>query len=166
MSGGGTGLAMIRLRHAAIVPLAALLIAGCGGDDAPSKDEFVKAADEVCKDLDRQSQELQRSEPDNVQEIVEFARKARETTQEAVRRIRELEVPEGADGDKAQAWQEAVTAEAENQLLPALDDLEKAAEANNERALVAAAQRIDQLEATRSDKLANELGMKECGNSA
>ena len=154
---------MTRLRLAAAVPLAVLALAGCGGDDAPSKDDFVKAADDVCKDLEKQSQELQQSEPDNVQEIVEFARKARETTQQAVRDVRELEVPEGADGDKAKEWQAAVTAEAENQLLPALDDLEKAAEANDERALVAAAQKIDQLEATRSDKLAGELGMKECG---
>ena len=157
---------MIRLRNAAAVPLAALVLAGCGGDDAPSKEDFVAEADKVCADLDKQSQELQQSEPDNVQEIVEFTKKARSTTQDAVKRIRELEVPEGADGDKAKEWQAAVTTEAENQLIPALDELQEAAEANDEKALVAAAQRIEQLEATRSDKLADELGMKECGNES
>ena len=157
---------MIRLRIAAAVPLAALAIAGCGGDDKPSKEEFVAEADKVCADLEKQSEELQQSEPDNVQEIVDFTKKARTTAQDAVKRIRALEVPEGADGDKAKEWQAAVTAEAENQLIPALDDLQKAAEANDEKALVEAAQNIEQLEATRSDKLANELGMKNCGDES
>ena len=157
---------MIRLRRAATVPLVALLITGCGGDDAPTKDEFVKAADEVCRDLDRQGDELQRSDPDNTQEVVEFAQRARKIAEDGVKRVRDLEVPEGSDGDKAKEWQDAVTAETEDQLLPAIEELEAAAKANDRQALLAAVQKIEALEATRSDRLADELGMKECGKEA
>ncbi len=156
----------MRLRIVVAIPLAALAFAGCGGEDKPSKAEFVKSADKVCSDLEKQSDKLAQGGVDNVQEIVQFAKDGKSTAQDAVKRIRALEVPEGADGDKAKEWQAAVTAEAENQLIPALDDLQSAAEANDEKALVEAAQNIENLEATRSDKLANELGMKECGEDS
>ncbi|HEV2815072.1 MAG TPA: hypothetical protein VGW10_17585 [Solirubrobacteraceae bacterium] len=155
---------MIRLRLAAAVPLAALAIAGCGGDDKPSKEEFATNAEKVCADLEKQSQELSQNEPENVQEIVDFTKKARTTAEDAVKRIRELELPEGADGDKAKQWQDAVTKEAEGQLIPALDKLEQAAEANDEKAIVEAAQEIQQIEATESDKLAKDIGAEGCAD--
>ncbi|MDQ4125930.1 MAG: hypothetical protein M3134_10060 [Actinomycetota bacterium] len=152
---------MNRIRIAAAVPLAALAFAGCGGDDAPSRQEFAEAADKVCSDLEKQTQNLGR--PENVQEIQTFAQDLRKTAEDAVKKVEDLEVPEGGDGEKAEQWKNAVKDEAENQLIPVVEDLEKAAAANDEKAIVEAAQRIDQLEATESDRLAKELGMKECG---
>jgi hypothetical protein len=157
---------MIRLRNAVVIPVAALAFAGCGGEDKPTKAEFIKSADKVCKDLDKKTDGLTQSEPDNAQEIAQLARDLKKTAQGAVKDVRALEVPEGADGDKAKEWQAAVTAEAENQLIPAVDELEKAAEANDAKAIVAAAQKMQELEATRSDKLAKEIGLKECGNES
>jgi hypothetical protein len=148
------------------VPLAALAFAGCGGDDGPTKAEFIKNADKVCQDLDKKTDSFQQTEPDNAKEIADLARDLKSTAQDAVKRIRAIETPEGADGDKAKEWQSAVTAEAENQLIPAVEDLEKAAEANDPKAIVEAAQKMQQIEATRSDKLAKELGLKECGNES
>ncbi|MDQ3741582.1 MAG: hypothetical protein M3320_09740 [Actinomycetota bacterium] len=155
---------MTRIRIALAVPLAALAFAGCGGDDAPSKEEFAEAADKVCADLEKQTQNLGR--PENVEEIQTFAQELRKTAEDAVSKVEDLEVPEGDDGEKAEQWKNAVKDEAENQLLPAVEELEKAAEANDEKAIVEAAQKIDQLEATESDRLAKELGLKECGESS
>ena len=77
-----------------------------------------------------------------------------------MKRIRDLEVPEGADGDKAKEWQDAVASEAEDQLIPALDELKKAADENDEEALVAAAQKIEGLESGKSDALARTSGLR------
>ena len=143
--------------------LAALAVAGCG-DDKPSRDEFAAAAERVCADLEKQSDELSRDEPDTVREIVAFTQRARRTAEDAVKRIRDLEAPDGEDGEKARQWQDAVEAEADEQLLPALDDLRKAAEANDEQAILEAAQRIEGIEATESDRLAREIGAEGCAD--
>ena len=157
---------MTRLRSAAAVPLALLVLAGCGGDDAPSKAEFIAAADKVCQDLDAQTDKLGQSEPDNLEEIAQLARDLKKTAQDAVKRVSALEVPEGADGDKAQEWKDAVKAEAEEKLIPAVEDLERAAEAKDQKGIVEAAQKFQQLEANRSDQLAKEIGLKECGDES
>ncbi len=156
----------MRTRSILLVVLATAGLAGCGGDDKPSNAEFIKSADKVCSDLDARTEKLTQSEPDNAQEIAQLARDLKKTAEGAVKDVRALEVPEGADGEKAKEWQAAVTAEAENQLIPAVDELEKAAEANDPKAIVAAAQKMQELEATRSDKLAKEIGLKECGNES
>ena len=161
---GVLALSMNRIRIAAAVPLAALALAGCGGGDGPSKEDFVADADKICKDLEQQTQNLER--PENVEEIKTFAQDLRKTAEEAVSKVEDLETPSGEDGEKAEQWKEAVKKEAEDQLLPVVDELEKAAEANDEKAIVEAAQKIDQLEATESDRLAKDLGMKECGSES
>jgi hypothetical protein len=156
------------MRRATLVVLGVLAVAGCGGDDGGdggggvTKEEFATSAEEVCADLEKQSDELAQNEPESVEEIVDFTQEARRTAEDAVKRVRELEVPEGEDGDTAREWQDAVATEAEEQLIPALDDLEKAAEANDEQAILAAAQRIQGIEATESDRLARELGAEGC----
>ena len=157
---------MIRLRTAVAIPFAALAFAACGGDDKPTKAEFIKNADKVCSDLDARTEKLTQSEPDSVQEIAQLARDLKKTAQDAVKDVRALEVPSGADGDKAKEWQDAVASEAEDKLIPAVDELEKAAEANDKEAIVAAAQSIQSLESTKSDQLAKEIGLKECGNES
>ena len=150
------------MRRATLVVLGALAVAGCGGDDGISRDEFAANAEEVCADLERQSEELSQNEPENVAQIVDFTQEARRTAEDAVERVRELEVPEGDDGETARQWQDAVEKEAEEQLIPALDELEKAAEANDEQAILSAAQKIQGIEATESDRLARELGAEGC----
>ena len=152
------------MRGAALAAAGVLALAGCGGDDKPSKDEFAASAERVCADLEKRSDELSQTRPENNAEIVEFARRARSTAQDAVKRVRALEVPEGGDGDKAEQWQDAVQREAEGQLIPALDDLEKAARDGDDQRILEAAQAIQGLEATQSDKLAREIGAEGCAD--
>ena len=155
---------MTRLRLLFAIPLAALAFAGCGGDDAPSKEDFAADAEKICADLEKQGDELSKAEPDSVEEVSKFATDAKKTAEDAVKRIQDLEVPDGADGDKAKEWQDAVASEAEEQLIPALDELKKAADENDEQALVAAAQKIEGLESGKSDALAKEIGAEGCAD--
>ena len=150
------------MRKSVLAVVGALALAGCGGDDKPSKDEFAADAEKVCADLEKQSDRLSQSEPENAQEIVKFAQDARKTAEDAVERIGELEVPEGEAGEKAQAWKDAVETEANDQLIPALEDLEKAAQDDDDQALVAAAQKLQGRETNESDKLARDIGADGC----
>ena len=152
------------MRRAALAVVGVLAVAGCGGDDKPSRDEFAAEAEKVCADLEKQSDRLSQSEPENVQDIVKFAQDARGTAEDAVQRIGDLEVPDGEDGEKAQAWKDAVEREANDQLIPALEDLEKAAQDEDDQALAAAAQRLQGIETAESDRLARELGAEGCAN--
>ena len=45
---------MTRLRLLFAIPLAAIAFAGCGGDDAPSKEDFAADAEKICADLEKQ----------------------------------------------------------------------------------------------------------------
>jgi cytochrome c556 len=155
---------MTKLSLPALAALAALALGACGGSDKPSREEFAKSAEKVCADLKKQSERLSTSEPDNVGEIAQFARDARKTAEDAVKKVRALELPEGEAGEKAGQWQDAVESEAEEKLIPALQKLEKAADANDEQALVAAAQELQGLESTESDRLAREIGAEGCAD--
>jgi hypothetical protein len=139
-------------------------LAGCGGDDRPSKEEFARSADAICVDLEKQSEALSDTEATNTQDIVDFAESARATARDAVERVGELEVPDGADGDVAQAWKDAVTSQAEDELIPALDRLEQAAKDNNKQGLLAAAQELQALESSRAERLATDLGARRCAD--
>ena len=143
---------------------ATVALAGCGGSDKPSKDEFAADAEKICADLEKQSAALSKNDPDSVGEIIAFTKKARTTAQDAVKRIQALETPEGSDGEKAEKWKDAVETEANDKLIPALDRLEKAAQANDEQAIVTAAQQIQGIEATESDNLAREIGAEGCAD--
>ena len=154
------------MRRSLAFGVALVLVAGCGGDDddKPTKEEFARSADAICVDLDKQSDELGNTEPDTPQDFVAFARKARDTARDAVRRVRELEVPEGADGEVAQAWQDAVEQQANEQLIPALDRLEKAAQDEDNQALLAAAQELQDVDSSRAERLAGDLGATKCAD--
>jgi hypothetical protein len=142
----------------------AVALAGCGGEDKPSQEEFAANAERVCADVEKQSDALSKVQPKNAGEIVDFAERARRTAEDAVKRIRELEVPDGEDGEKAQQWQDAVEQEAEEQLIPALDDLVRAAQDGDDKAILEAAQRIQGIEARNSDRLAREIGAEGCAD--
>jgi hypothetical protein len=153
------------MRRAVLVVAGALAFAGCGGDDKPSREDFAAEAEKVCADLERQGERLSQSEPDNVEEIVSFAQDARSAAQDAVNRIGDLEVPDGDDGEKAQQWKDAVEKEANDQLIPALDELEKAAQGDDQQALLAAAQQLQGLDDSgESDRLAQEIGADGCAD--
>ncbi|HEV2061477.1 MAG TPA: hypothetical protein VGR12_01385 [Solirubrobacteraceae bacterium] len=138
------------------------MVVGCGGEDAPTREEFARSANAICADLERQGEALGETKVTSPDEVTAFTERARQTTREAVERIRELEVPEGADGEVARAWQDEIASQAEDELIPALDRVERAAKEGDKQELLAAAQELEAVESARAERLAADLGADRC----
>ena len=139
-----------------------MALAACGGDDAPSADEFAKDANNICADLEKAGQGLQ--EPESVAEIEKFASDAEREIDEAVKRLDELETPEGDDGEKAQQFIDAIKKDTDDKIKPALQELRNAAQAKDEKAIVAAAEKIQKVDTKEADRLASEVGARGCAD--
>jgi hypothetical protein len=151
------------------VVLAALVwaVAACGGgDDAPSREEFARNADGVCADIERQLKSLNRINPNTPGELSAFLGQLKSRINEGVKRLSELDRPEGDAGKTADEFISTLDDELRNQAIPALDELEAAAKKRDQIKLRAAVRKLDALEETRSDQLARELGADKCGEEA
>ena len=142
--------------------LTSLLLGACGGDDGPTRQEFAADANKVCKDLERTGDSLK--EPESVAEIEQFATDLEKKVDEAVGKLDDLERPSGDDGEKADRFIEEIKKGTDDQIKPALAELREAAQAKDEKAIVAAAGKIEKVKTPEADRLANELGAKECAN--
>ena len=151
---------MIRLRTAAAVPLAALALAGCGGDDAPSKEDFAQEAEKICRDAESKIENL--DEPKDFAGIEKYAADLDQAVADANKKLGELEVPEGEDGEKAEQFQEAFASDYENQVKPKVEELRQAAESKDEQAVLRAAQSAQEIETPRTDRLAKDVGADGC----
>jgi formate dehydrogenase maturation protein FdhE len=154
------------MRNAAGLLAACVFLAACGGDggggDAPSRSEYAQEANRVCADLEKAGNQLQ--EPDTVAEIATFAGSAEKEVDAAVKRLDELERPAGEDGEKAKAFVDQVKKDTETQIKPALSELRSAAEANDEKRIVAAAEKVQKVDTKRSDQLASAIGATGCAD--
>ncbi len=149
-------------RGFALAPLVALLVAGCGGDDGPTRQEFAADANKVCTDIERQSEQLGEAQPDSVAEIGRFADRAEKTVQDGVSRLEKIERPSGDDGKKAKEFVDALKSDVERELVPALRDLKTAANEKDAKGLRSAAAELQKIDTSRSDKLAKDLGATAC----
>jgi hypothetical protein len=81
----------------------ALAFAACGGDDedsGPSKSEFIKQADSICADAEKQAEDIARqgfSDPENPkpQEVLDIIQDVIPVQRETLEKIRNLDKPEG-----------------------------------------------------------------------
>lgn len=136
-----------------LLPLAAVAVACGGGDDRLSREELQSRVNAICAKVDRQLQAL--GEPESIDEVAEFARKATSLAREGVAELRALEPPEDderqydrflAEGDRVVALSRR---------------LEKAAEEADAEALEQILQEARDSE-ERSDRVARDLGFDEC----
>jgi hypothetical protein len=141
-------------------------VAACGGDDAPSREEFARNADGICADIERELKSLNRINPNTPGELSAFLGQLKSRINEGVKRLSELERPEGDAGKTADEFISTLDDELRQQAIPALDELEAAAKQRDEIKLRAAARKLDALKETRSDRLARELGADKCGEEA
>lgn len=155
---------MLARRFALLPVLASLGLAACGGEEAPTRQEFASQANRICVEVERATERQQT--PDSPDELAGLAGSLTSTVDRATKRIQDLEVPEGADGDKAKQFQDALARETNDTVKPALSDLKQAAEARDEKRIVSAAERLQAAsrQEGRSDKLAKELGANECAD--
>ena len=147
----------------ALAAASALAAAGCG-DDAPSKQEFAQQANEVCRDIERQGGRLGDAQPRSLDDLVAFSERAERNVADGVKRLRALERPSGEDGELAKRFVDALGAELDAEFVPALRRLRTAARQRDPRGLRVAAERLQQVDTTRSAGLARELGAIACAD--
>jgi hypothetical protein len=138
--------------------LGALALAACG-DSAPSLDEFGREASEVCARGGANTQQL--GEP-KLATAYEWTRRTEAILDDVAARLRELERPEGADGETARRFVETYERELEEVFYPALRAIGRAARSGDDAATLRAAARFDAVETPESDRLAREVDAPAC----
>jgi hypothetical protein len=155
---------MTRYSPLAIV-FVSLGIAACGGDDdgggGPSKAEFAKNADQICRDTEKQLEGIGEG-VDSPEELAAALDKAVDKTRKAADDLAGLERPSGDDGQTAQEFTEGFKSELEDQIVPAIEDLQAAVRKKDVQAVQEAATKLRNLETSKSDSAARELGAKAC----
>jgi hypothetical protein len=140
---------------------ASLGLAACGGDDAPSREEFARNADSICKDLEQATERIREQNPSNLKGVAKAVGELKSEADDATKRLDDLEVPEGEDGEKAERFVESVKTNA-GQVTGALDEMQKAAESGDQKKVVAAAEKLQKVDTKDVDKLAQDVGAKGC----
>jgi PII-like signaling protein len=130
-----------------------ILVAGCGGDDRLSREEFVSEAEAICQEFDRRVEEV--DEPQSADDVERYVNEVRPVIEDGLNELEELQPPEEIE----EQWNELVAKNDEG--LQMLDDLAEAGTNGDEARL----QEITE-DATRrdneSDRIAREIGLQEC----
>jgi hypothetical protein len=147
------------IRASLALLLLSLLVAACGGGDSASKEDFAQKANRICRDTEK---ELQGLGTGSRQELVDTIDKVIQTARQASDDLLDIERPDGEDGETATKFVEGFDKELDDKLVPALEDLKKAVQDNDTKAAQDAAARLQQLEATDSDRYARALGARAC----
>jgi hypothetical protein len=143
----------------------AAIAAGCGGSSAPSKATYGKNVDKLCATLDDRVSAIQQKAPTTTDELVEFADDLQKVIDDGVRQLGDVERPDGADGDKAEAWIKELTRQKEQAIKPALAELKKAAQSKDTAAIQRAVKRIQQVDEKKVNQLARDAGARSCGDA-
>jgi hypothetical protein len=137
---------------------------GGGGGDAPTKAEFAKQADKICKETEKEFESIGKSasSPDEVANAID---KVIDESKNAADDLVALDRPDGADGETATKFVETFQKELNEKLVPALEDVKQALEEKDAQKVQEAAANLQKLEATESDKYARDLGATACSGA-
>jgi len=141
--------------------LSAGLAACGGGDDAPSKKEFAQNANKICRDTQKEFEQIGKS-AGNPNEVADAIDKVVDKSKKAADDLVALDRPEGADGKKAEQFTEGFKSDLNSKMVPALEDLQTALRAKDVQGVQKAAQNLQGLEASKTDDYARELGATAC----
>ena len=134
---------------------------GGGGGDAPSKAEFAKEADKICKETEKEFESIGKS-AESPEEVADAIDKVIDESKNAADDLVALDRPDGADGETATKFVETSQKELNEKLVPALEDVKTALEEKDAQKVQEAAANLQKLEATESDKYARDLGATAC----
>ena len=150
-----------------VLAMLSLGIGACGGDDdsAPSKQEFAKDAEKICQDTEKEFEKIGQgaTSPDELADAID---KMIASAQDAANDLTDLDRPDGAAGDTATKFAEGFKQELNDKMVPALEKLKKAVADKDAQAAQEAANDLQKLESSDSDKFARELGANACVGSA
>ena len=148
-----------------VVAALAAIASGCGGSGAPTRATYGKKVDKLCTTLDDRVSAIQKKAPQTTEDLVAFADQLQKVLDDGVRRLSEVQRPDGADGQKADAWIKELTREKDQAIKPALNDLKKAAQTKDTAAIQRAVKRIQQVDEKKVDQLARDAGARSCGSA-
>jgi hypothetical protein len=137
---------------------------GDSGGDAPSKQEFAKNADQICRNAEKALEQIG-EDASSPEDLSAALGKALNRSRDAADELADLERPEGADGETATKFVEGFKQEFEQKLAPAIEDLRDAVEQKDQQAVQDAATKLQSLENTESDKYGREIGADACVGS-
>jgi hypothetical protein len=145
---------MTAVQTCGVIGLTALvLVAGCGGDEGMSREEFISEADAICQEFDQRVEAV--DEPQSADDIERYVNEVRPVIEDGLNDLKELQPPEEIE----EQWNELVAKNEEG--LQMLDDLAEAGTSGDEARL----QQITE-DATRrdneSDRIARQIGLQEC----
>jgi hypothetical protein len=152
-----------RMTRLASIPLVLLVcaIASCGGDDAPSQEDFADRANEICRQAEASLENVGEN-AESPQDLIEAVDRVIEESRDAVDQLADLERPEGDAGETAQEFVTATRKEIQDEGVPALEELRDALESGDEQAVGQAARRLQGIDSNESNRAARELGANEC----
>jgi hypothetical protein len=145
-------------RSLAIAGIALALAAGCGGDDGPSADDYVRQGAEVCERAANDAEDLERPSGDSSEAVETYAKAYLPI---ARRRLEGLRALEPAEDDER--FHERLILEQER-FVAAVETLGEAA-GRDDRATSARAAQEGAAAAGRSALLFRELGLDDCAST-
>jgi hypothetical protein len=144
-----------------VLALLAFAVASCGGEDAPSREEFAEQANKICSDTEKTLENVG-DQAESPQDVADAVDRVIEESRSAVDELADLERPEGDAGDAAETFVNSTRTEIEDKGIPALEDLRDALADGDQQAAQEAAQRLQQIDSDASNKAARDLGANEC----
>jgi hypothetical protein len=150
-----------------VAVLAAAVAAGCGGDTTSPKHEYADKADQICADVSKRVAQLNQASPRSIPELTTFIEQLKQTEKDGIARLQALKVPPGQAGTTAKRFTDTLEREYTQQVLPALNQVERAVRKRDRKALKAASLRLQKAQKERkSTLLAAELGASQCASGA
>jgi hypothetical protein len=139
--------------------VALALAAGCGGDDGPSAEDYVRQGNEVCREATADAKGIERPAGDSSEAVATYANAFLPIARQRLEGLRELEP---AEDD--QRFHERLIEEQER-YVAAVETLGEAA-GRDDRATAGRAAEEGARSARRSTVLYNELGLDDCAASS
>jgi len=136
-----------------------LLVAGCGGSSAPTRQEYAKSAGAICNDLERSVKGL--GNGNDLQDLQRQFAAARRKFDQAIGKLADLDRPSGKDGDLADQWIASLQ-QAQRGFDSGLDDLVAGLKAGDRARIKRASDRIGAIATSKSQDLGSRLGVKSC----
>jgi hypothetical protein len=151
-------------RLSALLLALAFALAACGGGGGVSKDDYADDLDKVCADIEAKTEEIGQADVSGPAELSAQLDEIRTAIRDGIQRMQDIERPDGEDGELAQEYVTKLEKALETQVLPALDELEKAVKAKDQAGIRAAAAKLQAIDEEETDKIAKELGANGCAD--
>ncbi len=138
--------------------LAALALVACGG---ASREEFAAEANAICRDIEADVERVGQGQVTSIEQVQQRVQFLSRKLDEAVRRLSEVELPGGEDGERAEAYVREFSSRART-AGTALEQFIPALRRRDEDAIRRLGAEVQRLDDARLDELARAAGATGC----